>query len=63
MVLACHAPVNILLADTRDVNGTAKGQMVLQLPDDRETGDRMIRYLEERHLAVEELDDYVEDNQ
>ena len=63
MVLACKMPVNILLADTRDVNGTAKGQMVLQLPDDREAGDRMIRYLIERRLEVEELENYVEDKQ
>ena len=63
MVLACKMPVNILLADTRDVNGTAKGQMILQLPDDREAGDRMIRYLIERRLEVEELENYVEDQQ
>ena len=59
MILECKAPVNILLADTRDVNGTAKGQMVLQLPDDEEVADRMIRFLEERRLAVEELTDYI----
>ena len=59
MILECKAPVNILLADTRDVNGTAKGQMVLQLPEDTETADRMIRFLTERRLAVEELKDYV----
>lgn len=59
MILECKAPVNILLADTRDVNGTAKGQMVLQLPDDVEVADKMIRFLEERRLAVEELEGYV----
>ena len=59
MILECKAPVNILLADTRDVSGTAKGQMVLQLPEDTETADKMIRFLEERRLAVEELKDYV----
>ena len=59
MILECKAPVNILLADTRDVNGTAKGQMVLQLPDDTEIADKMIRFLEERRLAVEELEGYV----
>ena len=63
MVLAFRMPVNILLADTRDVNGTAKGQMILQLPDDAEAAEKMIRYLEERHLAVEVLENYVEDTQ
>ena len=59
MVLTCRAPVNILLADTKDVNGTATGQMILQLPEDPETADRMIRYLEERRLSVEVLEGYV----
>lgn len=60
MVLECKASVNILLADTQDVGGTARGQMVLQLPDDSELAAKMIRYLKERNLTVEELDDYVE---
>ncbi len=60
MVLECKAPVNILLADTQDVGGIARGQMVLQLPEDVQTAGRMIQYLKERKLTVEELDDYVE---
>ena len=31
LVLECGAPVNIMFADTRDIGGTAFGQMVLQL--------------------------------
>ena len=34
MVLECKAPVNILLADTKDIGGIAHGQMILQLPED-----------------------------
>lgn len=59
MVLECKAPANILLADTKDIGGTAHGQMILQLPEDRAVGDKMIRYLQERNLTVEELEDYV----
>lgn len=59
MVLACQAPANILLADTKDIGGTAHGQMILQLPEDQTVGDKMIRYLQERNLTVEELKDYV----
>lgn len=59
MVLECKAPVNILLADTKDIGGTAHGQMVLQLPEDGRTAERMIEYLRERKLTVEELQDYV----
>ena len=60
MVLACGEPVNILLADTKDIGGIAHGQMILQLPEDQVTAEKMIRYLKDRNLTVEELTDYVE---
>lgn len=60
MVLECKASVNILLADTRDIGGIARGQMVLQLPEDPQIAEKMIAYLKERNLTVEELKDYVE---
>lgn len=59
MVLYCNAPVNILLADTRDIGGIAQGQMILQLPEEEQTAARMIQYLRDRNLGVEELDGYV----
>lgn len=59
MVLECKAPVNILMADTKDIGGVAHGQMILQLPEDEAAANRMIHYLEERKLTVEELDSYV----
>lgn len=59
MVLTCKAPANILLADTKDIGGIAHGQMILQLPEDTQTADRMVQYLKDRNLTVEELDDYV----
>lgn len=34
MVLACKVPVNIMHADTRDIEGKAMGQMLIQLPED-----------------------------
>ncbi len=59
MVLACKSPVNILLADTRDIGGVAHGQMVLQLPEEAGAAEKMIQYLKNRKLEVEELDNYV----
>ncbi|SFB10049.1 D-methionine transport system ATP-binding protein [Acetitomaculum ruminis DSM 5522] len=59
MILECKAPVNILLADTRDIGGRAAGEMILQLPQDEETANKMIEYLKSRKLAVEEVKDYV----
>ena len=60
MVLECKAPANILLADTKNINGIAHGQMILQLPDDEAVAEKMIQYLKSKNLTVEELTDYVE---
>ena len=59
MVLECKSPVNILLADTKDIGGIAHGQMILQLPDDEAVAAKMIHYLKERKLTVEEVDSHV----
>jgi D-methionine transport system ATP-binding protein len=59
MVLECKAQVNILFADTRDINGKAFGQMVLQLPEDNLLADKIIYYLKDKKVVVEELLDYV----
>lgn len=60
MVLAFKSPVNILYANTRDLDGVAKGEMVLQLPEDEELGRKMIAYLKSARLTVEELEGYVD---
>lgn len=57
MILQFGHPVNILLANTRDVGGVAKGEMILQLPDDRDLRFKMEDYLKERGLELEEVDD------
>lgn len=59
MVLECKMPVNILMADTKDIGGIAHGQMILQLPEDEAAASKMIHYLRERKLTVEEVDSYV----
>jgi D-methionine transport system ATP-binding protein len=60
LILQFGAPVNILKANTRDVGGTAVGDMILGLPKDHELQEKMIRYLKDRGLAVEEVTDNVE---
>ena len=60
MVLHFGTPVNILRADTRDVKGVARGQMILGLPEDRQLQEDMIAWLIGRGLAVEEVDDDVD---
>ena len=59
MVLECKAPVNILFADTKNIDGKAFGQIVVQLPEDPAVAERMLRYLNFRRLAVEEVKGYV----
>jgi D-methionine transport system ATP-binding protein len=55
MILRFGKPVNILRADTKNVGGTAKGEMILGLPKEKDTQEEMIKYLKERDLAVEEV--------
>ncbi|MCD8023641.1 MAG: ATP-binding cassette domain-containing protein, partial [Lachnospiraceae bacterium] len=59
MVLAFKSPVNILYANTRNLDGVAKGEMVLQLPEDDELDEKMIAWLRNARLTVEELENYV----
>lgn len=60
MVLKFGQPINILKADTKNVEGIARGEMILSLPDDRTVQESMKSYLLERGLAVEEVDGYVD---
>ena len=46
MVLECGAPVNILFADTKTIEGKMHGYTLIQLPENRELGDKMKKYLD-----------------
>ena len=59
LVLEIKAQVNILFADMKDINGKAYGQMVLQLPEDKNLSDKVISYLRNININVEELINYV----
>ena len=60
LVLEIKAPVNILFADMKDINGKAFGQMILQLPEDDNLSDKVISYLRNININVEELKNYVD---
>lgn len=60
MVLRFGQPINILRADTKNVEGIARGEMILSLPDERKVQEEMKAYLAERGLAVEEVNGYVD---
>ena len=59
MILHFKQPVNILYADTKDIQGTATGEMILQLPDQPEIAEQMSAYLRDRKLTVGEVDEHV----
>lgn len=61
MVLKFGQPINILRADTKNVEGIARGEMILSLPDDIKMQKEMKAYLTERGLAVEEVNGYVDE--
>ncbi|WP_124066756.1 ATP-binding cassette domain-containing protein [Clostridium sp. E02] len=58
LILACKVPVNIMHAETRDINGTALGQMVIQLPEEEMDQNRVLNYLKTAKITFEEVKDY-----
>ncbi len=59
LILEFKTPVNILESNISSIGGTSRGQMMVQLPDDRKLADKMVKYLKENHsIVVEEVDDY-----
>ena len=57
MILACKTPVNIMYAATRDINGTAMGQMIVQLPEDEADARRVTNYLSTAKVPYEEVNE------
>lgn len=55
MVLECGCPVNIMYADTRDINGVAFGQMLLQLPEQEKPRAQILAYAKARGIMLEEM--------
>lgn len=56
MVLECKTPVNIMFADTKDIDGKAFGQMVIQLPNDEIGRKRIMNYLKVNQITYEEVE-------
>lgn len=59
MVLEFKAPVNIMYADTKNIDGKAFGQMVVQLPQDEKLAKKMFSFVKARGLSAEEVSGYV----
>ena len=50
MVLSSQSRVNIMFADTRDIDGTAYGQMLVELPDDEGKSGKIINWLNANNI-------------
>lgn len=55
LVLKFRQKVNIMFADTKDIDGRAYGQILLQLPADDEIADQMLRYVRNLGIHAEEV--------
>ncbi len=55
MVMECKTPVNILFADTKDIDGKAFGQMVIQLPEEENSRKKIMNYLNVHQIPYEEV--------
>ena len=59
LAIDCGVKVNILGADTRNVNGQAFGTMLLGLPEDKTEAAKAMNYLKaQKDVTVEEVHDY-----
>lgn len=58
LVLASKVPVNILYAATKDLNGKAVGQMIIQLPGNEVDAARVMNYLKNVNIPFEEVNEY-----
>ena len=55
MVLHTGAPVSIVFADTRSLNGRLYGQMILQVPEDDSIMEKMLEFLRRAEVSFEEV--------
>lgn len=55
MIFECRTPVNILHADTKDLDGKAFGQMLIQLPEDEKSAERATEYLRTNGIEYTEI--------
>ena len=60
LILNFNEPVNILKADTKNVGGVAKGEMVLEFAPDCTKNKEMKQYLLDRGLEIEEVSEHVD---
>jgi len=58
LALECGAAVNILSANTKNIDGKTAGQMILQLPPDAKSELHVKTYLKEKNIFFQEVELY-----
>ncbi|MBQ8075240.1 MAG: ATP-binding cassette domain-containing protein [Oscillospiraceae bacterium] len=56
MILACQAPVSILMANTKELDGVIYGYTIIELPTDPHQSDKIIGWLENSEISFEEVE-------
>ena len=56
LVLDCQVPINILFADTREVEGIVNGQMIIELPSDERQADKVLAWLRAKEISFRKED-------
>ena len=56
-ILKFGLPINILKADTRNVGGYARGEMLIGLPEDENLHEKIIDHFKASGLAISEVDE------
>ena len=60
MILKFGQPINILKANTKNVGGVAKGEMIIGFDKTNSKVEEMKQYLIEKGLEIQEVDNYVD---
>ena len=58
MILDCHETVNIFYANSRNIDGNAVGEIVVQLPNDEYRAEKIKSYLEGKGITIEVFDTF-----
>ena len=54
MILDCQCPVNILYADTKELDGRTYGQMMIELPAVEREAEKIIAWLKNSRIDWQE---------
>ena len=55
LILQYKVPINILYANTKNIDGKAVGEMLIELPKEKEMEEKIMKTLREKNIIVEEV--------